>query len=68
MRTVITPTVIIPLKHFNVAVIIGASLIFFFKQCESWHTVKHEIYIPVTFTGKFFLLLMESGPDSGMSR
>lgn len=66
MRTVITPTVIIPPKHFNVAVIIGASLLFF-KQCESWHTIKHEIYIPITLTGKFFVLLMESGPDSDMS-
>lgn len=67
MRTVITPTVIIPLKHFNVTAIIGASLIFF-KQFESWHTINHEIYIPVTLTGKFFDLLIESGPDSGMSR
>ena len=57
---------IIPLKDFNVAVIIGASLNFFFKQCKRWHAVKHELCAPVTVTGKMFLLL-EAGSESAKS-
>lgn len=68
MRTVITPTVIIPLKDFNVAVIIGASLFyFFFKTMQKSAPRKHGVYIPLTAIGKMFLL-MESGPESDKSK